>query len=165
MLYSFPNGSLPLSDLIADKQGNFYGTTYGGGAQQSGTIFEITPDWSGKTGSESTLYSFDGGSAGASPWSLVRDSRGNFFGVTKNGGYAKGCDVQLGCGTIFELTSKGTQRVLHNFGNPDDGAVPFEGLFLGPEDVLYGTTTAGGGYNCDDRYNGHGCGTVFSLNK
>ena len=42
---TFPcgDGSEPVSNLVLDANGNFYGTTYRGGAYNAGTVFEITP--------------------------------------------------------------------------------------------------------------------------
>src|SRR5271157_5744414 len=58
-LYSFcseancADGSNPYASLVRATDGNFYGTTYGGGAYSSGTVFKITP-----AGALTTLYSF-----------------------------------------------------------------------------------------------------------
>jgi hypothetical protein len=52
-------------------------------------------------------------------------------------------------------------RTLHTFtGSPSDGYIP-NGLSIGQDGVLYGTTQAGGSGSCVDSYSG--CGTVFSL--
>jgi uncharacterized repeat protein (TIGR03803 family) len=76
--------------------GNFYGTTNGGGAG-GGTIFEITPG-----GQLTTLYSFcsqSGCTDGSTPEAgLVQATNGNFYGTTSDGG-ANG-----GSGTVFEIT-------------------------------------------------------------
>src|SRR5579859_2090076 len=47
------DGAYPLASLVQGTDGNFYGTTYNGGANGGGTVFKITP-----TGSLTTLYSF-----------------------------------------------------------------------------------------------------------
>jgi len=80
---------------------------------------------------EKVLYNFAGGSDGASPYDtghLVRDSSGNFYGTTYQGG-------KCGAGTVFEVSSAGrwTETVLHNFaGGNSDGAYPMYGsLTLG----------------------------------
>jgi uncharacterized repeat protein (TIGR03803 family) len=46
---------MPTTTLIKASNGNFYGTTSGGGAGGSGTIFEVTP-----AGHLTTLHSFVG---------------------------------------------------------------------------------------------------------
>jgi uncharacterized repeat protein (TIGR03803 family) len=46
VMYSFGSGTdglYPFAGLIFDASGNLYGTTYGGGTNSSGTVFEITP--------------------------------------------------------------------------------------------------------------------------
>ncbi|MGH8297439.1 MAG: choice-of-anchor tandem repeat GloVer-containing protein, partial [Steroidobacteraceae bacterium] len=79
VLYSFAGGSdgvRPYAALIQASDGNFYGTTYGGGANSDGTVFKLTP-----SGSETVLYSFAGGSDGANPRAaLIQASDGNFYG-------------------------------------------------------------------------------------
>jgi uncharacterized repeat protein (TIGR03803 family) len=99
-LYNFldiPDGNLPGATLIYSK-GKFYGTTVGGGATGDGTVFSIKP-----TGSkEKVLYSFSGGSDGASPQAPVYLFNGELYGTTEAGGNG-GCTNNTGCGTVFEL--------------------------------------------------------------
>ncbi|MGH7223617.1 MAG: choice-of-anchor tandem repeat GloVer-containing protein [Gemmataceae bacterium] len=64
VLYAFPGGdggAQPGGGVIADKQGNLYGTTGGGGTSSDGIVFKLAPD-----GTETTLHSFEG-SDGRSP--------------------------------------------------------------------------------------------------
>ena len=100
VLYSFSGGSdgrNPVADLIADANGDLFGTTNGGGAGY-GTVFELVNTGSGYT--EKVLYSFSGGSDGAIPLAgLFADAKGDLFGTTANGGY--------GPGTVFEITNSG----------------------------------------------------------
>lgn len=114
VLYSFQGGS-DGSDpddtpgLVADKNGNLYGTTaHGGGASACsggcGTAFKLTPSGSGFT--ESVVYAFQGGSDGMNPYgSVAIDSKGKLLGPTYYGGSGP-CEVssQTGCGTIFSVT-------------------------------------------------------------
>src|ERR1700694_3229545 len=67
--------------LIQGSDGNFYGTTAIGGANNAGTVFKLTPE-----GVETILYSFTGGSDGAGAQGLVQGSDGNFYGTTAGGG-------------------------------------------------------------------------------
>lgn len=101
------------------------------------------------TGTYSLFYSFQCGPDGQYPESgLIRDSSGNLFGTTYSGG-------QYGFGTVFTLTSEGTERVLHSFGGQPDGQDPQLGsLTLDVAGNLYGTTYSGGLY---------GGGTVFKV--
>ncbi|HEY6578973.1 MAG TPA: choice-of-anchor tandem repeat GloVer-containing protein [Rhizomicrobium sp.] len=86
VLYAFSggeDGAEPLGGVIADKQGNLYGTTVGGGASDSGTVFRLAPD-----GAETTLHSF-AGSDGASPGRGALLEVGHYlYGTTIEGGSA-----------------------------------------------------------------------------
>jgi uncharacterized repeat protein (TIGR03803 family) len=78
--------------------GNLYGTTYGGGANGQGTVFQLTP-----SGALNGLHSFTGGSDGGRPGAdLIADAAGNLYGTTALGGANTSCPG--GCGTVFELT-------------------------------------------------------------
>jgi uncharacterized repeat protein (TIGR03803 family) len=134
-----PEGVGPIGGLIRDSAGNFYGATGSGGAANHGTIFKMTA-----TGATATLYSFLGDSDGDNPRGpLVRDSAGNLYGITANGG---DMSCPTGCGTVFKLDPSGVKAILHNFaGVPDDGyepAVTF-GLTLGADGNLYGSAQGG----------------------
>jgi len=145
VIHSFTGGSdggYPHACLIADAEGNLYGTTERGGAYGRGVVFELTP-----AGTETVLYSFAGGSDGAYPVaSLVIDASGNIYGTTEAGGAS-------GLGVVFEIASGGGESVLHSFGGRD-GAVPLAGLVLDAGGNLYGTTEEGGEFES---------GTVFEL--
>jgi uncharacterized repeat protein (TIGR03803 family) len=86
-LYSFgsypADGNSPGAGLVQGSDGNFYGTTFGGGIYSSGTLFQISA-----SGAYSNLYSFGGSPAdGDGPGAgLVQGSDGNFYGTTGNGG-------------------------------------------------------------------------------
>ena len=101
-------------------------------------------------GTEHVLYRFKGGADGANPHAGLIEVGGNFYGTTTLGG--------SGHGTIFEVTPKGQERVLHRFAGGDkDGADPLAPLTaFGSE--LYGTTDSGG----VTAFGGLGTGTVFS---
>ncbi len=101
VLYSFcsrtgcTDGDYPRAGLIQAKDGNFYGTTFQGGAYDQGTVFVMTP-----SGSLSTLYSFcpkSGCADGANPTAgVIQASDGNFYGTTYQGGANNE-------GTVFKL--------------------------------------------------------------
>ena len=142
--------SSPYAGLIQGVDGNFYGTTYNGGAQGSGTVFKITP-----SGTLTTLYSFCGQTNcadGANPHAaLIQSADGNFYGTTVYGG------TNGNYGTIFEMTPSGSLTTLHSFcaqSNCVDGANPYAPLLQTGAGLFYGTAVNGGG-------NYHG--TVFSL--
>jgi len=112
-----PDGSLPLTGLLADKSGNLYGTTQYGGVYGYGTVFKLSAHRE-----ESVLWSFGkpGTSDGASPDSLIMDSSGNLYGTTGLGG-AHGAS---GGGTVFKLPQQGIESVLRNFGGAYGGTSP-----------------------------------------
>jgi uncharacterized repeat protein (TIGR03803 family) len=149
-LYSFcsltncADGEGPNVGLVQAADGNFYGTTSQGGANASGTVFDITT-----TGALTTLYSFCSRANcadGVSPNALVQGTSGNFYGTTLNG-------TTFNDGTVFEITPTGTLTTLHGF-NGSTGAVPVAALLQATNGDFYGTTY-GGGAGSD--------GTVFNL--
>jgi uncharacterized repeat protein (TIGR03803 family) len=106
VLYNFTNsggdGGSPFEGVIIDSAGNLYGTTYSGGASNSGTIFELVNN--NGSYAEKVLYSFTGAD-GANPWAgLTTDDSGNLYGTTMNGG-------ALGYGTVFQLAAALTPEV------------------------------------------------------
>lgn len=108
------------------------------------------------------LHSFAGPSAdGAIPTApLVRDSAGNLYGTTANGGLTNcGAFGDVGCGTVFKLDPLGNETLLHTFSG-SDGAFPAGGLLMDAAGNLYGTTVSGGGAGFCRNF---GCGTVFKL--
>ena len=130
------------------RDGNFYGTTYVGGAygdciglygdSTCGTVFKITP-----TGTLTTLYSFCSQSNcpdGEQPWGgLVQASNGNFYGTTQYGG------PNGDGGTVFEITPSGTLTTLYSFVGTD-GVHPVAELVQGSDGNFYGTTSYGGAH-------------------
>jgi uncharacterized repeat protein (TIGR03803 family) len=155
VLHSFtPNGEdgfYPEAGVILDSKDNIYGTTYSGGAIGVGTVFEVTA-----SGTETILHSFTGGADGINPEAnLVIDRKGNLYGTTVSGG-----SVDLG--TVFELTPKGVETVLHSFAdNGTDGYYPAAaGVAIDKSGNLYGTTASGGnGTKCATS----GCGVVYKI--
>jgi len=174
IVYPFTGGNDgfgPWTGVIADEYGNLYGTTAVGGQHSSdcnggtcGVIFELVPNQQGGY-TESVLYTFQGGADGGDPYGgLLRDSQGNFYGTTSQGGVS-----QFGpyCGTVYRLTSAGTKTTLWNFTCGTDGANPAYGsLVMDQQGNLYGTTTTDGDLSTTNPACGgvgYGCGTVFKL--
>ncbi len=152
LLYSFrgdKDGKFPWAGLI-NVNGTLYGTTHGGGAHKAGTFFSITT-----TGTKKVLYSFGGGSHGSAPSGNFIAVKGTLYGTTDYGG-AGSCFG--GCGTVFSITTTGTEKVLYSFAGGSDGVHP-NGSLINVNGTLYGTTSEGGGSGCS----GSGCGTVFSI--
>ena len=146
VLHSFgggADGANPYAGLIRDSAGNFYGTTYYGGALGAGVVFKLDT-----AGQETVLYSFTGNADGANPDAgLIRDSAGNLYGTTIGGGAS-------GKGVVFALDTAGHETVLHSFTGSADGARPYAGLIRDAAGNLYGTSTGGGK---------RGGGVVFKL--
>ena len=99
VLYSFTGGAdggNPTAGVIRDSAGNLYGTTNIGGAPGMGygVVFELD-----MAGTETVLHTFTGGAGGANPvGGLIRDTAGNLYGTTQDGGSGSGV------GLVFELT-------------------------------------------------------------
>jgi uncharacterized repeat protein (TIGR03803 family) len=119
--------------LVQGTNGNLYGTTYNGGKDSVGTIFNVTA-----TGSQKIIYSFKTGTDGANPTGgLTLGSDGNFYGTTQQGG-------SKSMGTVFKVTPSGTLLILHNFNSFIDGAFPWGPPILASDGNFYGTTSGGG---------------------
>jgi uncharacterized repeat protein (TIGR03803 family) len=143
------------SSLAAGRDGNFYGTSIGGGSRmqgESGTVYRITAQ-----GTLTSLWQFT--HPGGDPYAgLVLGSDGNFYGTTEYGGtnnLAAGGD-----GTVFKITPQGTLTTLWQFGSHvGEGQNPLGVLVQDNDGNFYGTTLYGGTTNiCTN-----GCGTVFKL--
>jgi uncharacterized repeat protein (TIGR03803 family) len=140
-LYAFkgmPDAGFPYGGLVTDGKGDVYGTTYYGGANGLGAVWQLNA-----AGQESVLYSFQSGNDGNSPTStLAFDKAGNLYGTTSAGGNS-GCD----CGTVFELSSGRSgwsETILHRFGGTPDGANPYYGMSADAQGNFYSTTAVGG---------------------
>jgi uncharacterized repeat protein (TIGR03803 family) len=138
VLYSFgasPDGKQPWAGLTQGADGNFYGTTSAGGANNKGTVFKLTP-----AGVETVLYSFGSGTDGSQPVAaLLLANDGNFYGTTERGGTNND-------GTVFKITPAGVETVLFSFSG-NNGQNPGYGKLIQASDGnLYGTTLNGGAY-------------------
>jgi uncharacterized repeat protein (TIGR03803 family) len=146
VLHSFagtPDGAQPYAGLI-NVNGTLYGTTTLGGANCGsgfgcGTVFSITTG-----GSENVLHSFGNGTDGKFPTAGLINVSGTLYGTTEGGGsYAVfACRGFAGCGTVFSITTGGSENVLHSF-NGTDGRLPTAGL-VNVRGTLYGATSSGG---------------------
>jgi uncharacterized repeat protein (TIGR03803 family) len=137
--FDYSNGAAPYAELVQGFNGKYYGTTsVGGGANQGGTVFEMTPQ-----GKLTTFYSFcsrTGCIDGSYPIShLVQAINGSFYGTTESGGANNK-------GIVFELNRQGNLVTLYSFcsqTNCADGAYPSSGLVQATNGDFYGTTVGG----------------------
>jgi uncharacterized repeat protein (TIGR03803 family) len=158
------NGIYPYGGLVQGKDGNFYGTTTGGGNAGAicngnlgcGVIFKITP-----AGTYTVLHTFNGAFAtppegGTPAGRLILAKDGNFYGTTYSGGFTD--DNVAGQGTIFKISAKGAFSTLISFEGRNNGftqpAQPYAGLIQGKDGSFYGTSQFGGAT---------GVGTVFKF--
>lgn len=166
VLYAFTGGNdggSPIAGLVSDSFGHLYGTTWLGGAQSSGVVFELTPvsgAWE-----QSVLHPFCSAAScsdGAYPWApLILGPDGSLYGTTTAGG-KQSFAVGLGYGVVFKLALTSgvwSESVLQAF-DGQDGEAPYDSVIIDSLGNLYGTTSLGGDYSCNSVY---GCGLVFVL--
>ncbi len=141
---AYPYVGLTLQNAAANS--NMWGTTYYGGSNGYGTVFEIS-----SSGTFSTLYNF--GASGDPEYifsDVVVGAKGNLYGTGEEGGAD-------GYGAIWEVSSDGTETVLHSFSESSDGAYPFLGnLRRDAKGDFFGVAESGGS---------SGCGTLFELSS
>ena len=156
VLYRFAgyptDGAYPEASLT-NVNDTLYGTTWQGGTygcnkyvSGCGVIFKILP-----SGKYTLLHNFGDTGDGAFPAAALINADGVLYGTTGGGG-VNGCEG-TGCGTVFSITTAGTEIVLYKFAGGKDGWYP-EAPLVNAHGTLYGTTSSGGTI---------GWGTVFSI--
>jgi uncharacterized repeat protein (TIGR03803 family) len=155
VIHSFTGGSDGSSGSAGKmllRGGHVYGAATTGGANSSGTVFELTPtrigEWDFKT-----LYSFQGAPDGVFPYgALLFDTAGNLYGTTYYGG-------TNGLGAVYKLSpsdvGEWNETVLYSFKAGSDGNSSISNLVSDAAGNLYGTTSEGG----------LGSGTIFKLTR
>jgi uncharacterized repeat protein (TIGR03803 family) len=136
-------GSSPMAGLALGLDGNLYGTTAYGGTYDYGTIFRVTP-----AGAVTILHSFIGYGGDYPDSILERAPDGSFYGTTAG--------FRTGCGSVFHITTAGAFQTVREFssGSPETNGCEVNGVTLGADGNLYGTSWYGGASNY---------GTVFKL--
>jgi uncharacterized repeat protein (TIGR03803 family) len=152
--FSGPDGLYPYSGVTLDRAGNLYGTTYGGGANRDGTVYQLKR--AGASYIHNQLHAFTGGSDGEQPYGgVIFGPDGALYGTTSIGGFEGG-------GTVFSLRPPvticrsvlcpWTETVLYSVANLN-GVQPFYGqIAFDSAGNIYGTTAFGGGEEYGDVY-------------
>ncbi len=137
---SYTHDGLSPAAGLTNVGGTLYGTTQRGGRHNRGTVFSISA-----SGEEHVIYSFGSYKHdGLSPAGGLTSLNGELYGLTELGG-------SHGDGTLFALSTTGSERILHSFGRVHDGKTP-RGDLIFTNEALYGATAGGGT---------HGDGTIF----
>lgn len=151
VLHSFtglPDGSSPYGALVY-ANGLLYGTAENGGSNNWGCVYSVTT-----SGTEKVVYSFGTKKNDAlNPQAGLLYYKGSLYGTTAQGGGQGSCD--FGCGTVYKVSTSGTETVVYGFTGGADGGGPLSQL-TAVKDLIYGTTQYGGNTNYE-------WGTVFSL--
>jgi uncharacterized repeat protein (TIGR03803 family) len=148
VLFDNTDGAAPEAMLVQGSDGFLYGTTYKGGTNVNGygTVFQVNSN-----GALASVYSFgstqdvfgiplDGGLPEAP---LVEATNGVFYGTCSYGGV----NDEFPGGTIFQVSTNGTLKILWSFTGASDGSAPEDGLVQGADGNYYGTTYGSyGGY-------------------
>jgi uncharacterized repeat protein (TIGR03803 family) len=133
--FDWDTGAQPGSAPLGDGMGNVYGTTQRGGP--GGVLYRVNLSM----GSYTIVHQFQIADGIYPHGNLVKDGSGHLYGVTYDGGSGN-CN----CGTIYQMDTSGSVKVLHSFtGNPDGRYGNW--LHRDPATgILYGTTQNGGTY-------------------
>lgn len=155
ILHSFTGGASDGAgpyDSVTLSGSKLYGTTYGGGANNYGTVFSMNTDGTGY----GLLHSFADGD-GIRPHGALTLSASTLYGMTNQGGGSF-------AGTLFSLNTDGTGfNVLREFtAGSGDGGYPTGSLSVSGS-KLYGMTNGGGSSNLGSIFSINTDGTGFSL--
>lgn len=157
------DGRYPLASLVQGANGDLYGTTAEGGANNgqltiNGTVFRVTT-----AGKLKTIYNFcsqpsctDGNYPNGG---LLLATDGNFYGVTSGGG-------AYNYGTVFKITAAGKLKTIYNFcSQPScaDGEYPEAGLIQATNGNFLGTASVGGAYGQGTAFEMTPSGTIIFL--
>jgi len=147
ILYSFAgsgDAAFPSGGLVADQEGNLYGVTLLGGANNLGAVYQLSPPIAeGGSWTEMVIFSFSGPDGTLPSGQLQFDQTGALYGTTDGGG-------SLQEGTVFQLVPASrpggswTQSVLYNFSGGQDGGNPVAGVIIDNMGRIFGTASTGG---------------------
>lgn len=139
------DGAFPVASVVVGSDGLLYGTTLEGGADLTGTVFQLSPPLvAGEPWTETVLCSLWGAGGGTPYGGLALGPNGALYGTASSGG-------AVGPGAVFKLSpppvagGTWTETVIYSFTNENgDGSAPYAGVALGANGELYGTTERGG---------------------
>ncbi len=137
--YSFSQsgGGDPYGSLMRASNGNLYGMTYYGGANNTGTLFQFDP----RTWTYTLRYDFDLTDGRLPKGSLIQATDGNLYGMATEGGNSATFDN----GVIFRFNPQtNTYTKLFDFDGTSSGSVPYGALVQATDGMLYGMTSLGG---------------------
>jgi hypothetical protein len=136
------NGCNPRCTLIEGDNGILYGTTSNGGNIGSyGTIFTCST-----SGNYGVIHKFTGVDGDGPQEGLFKGQSNIFYGTTYGGGIHN-------LGTIYSCDTLGNHGVIYNFnGSGSTGSLPYNGLYVAENDILYGFTQYGGIYSAGNFY-------------
>jgi uncharacterized repeat protein (TIGR03803 family) len=142
--FSSSTGQNPCTGVIQARNGNLYGATNQGGANNFGNIYKLTT-----AGVHTDLHDFNdttdascGDNVGRTNVNLLQVTDGTFYGVN-------GINGPSGGGSIYKLTSANVFTAFL-FPNPTvDGDMPLSTLLQNTNGLAYGTTPAGGPTSCN----------------
>jgi uncharacterized repeat protein (TIGR03803 family) len=135
------NGATPLVPPIQASDQNVYGTT--SGTDGKSTVYRYKPD-----GTFSTIFVPTAAEGQFIHGGLVQGTDGNLYGTAESS--------SSGCGTIFEISTKGTLLFNYVFPGTPGGCVPIGTLIQATDGNFYGATTTGGSANL---------GSIFQLDQ
>jgi uncharacterized repeat protein (TIGR03803 family) len=146
-IYGFATsaGYAPCTGVIQAKNGNLYGATNQGAANNFGSIYKLTT-----AGVYTDLHDFNnttdatcGANVGRTQVNLLQVTDGSFFGVNGKNGPSGG-------GSIYKLTSANVfTAFLFPASPPVDGDLPVSTLLQNTNGTVYGTTFSGGPTSCN----------------
>lgn len=126
------DGAFPWGPPILASDGNFYGTTSGGGIRGSGAVYKIT-----SSGTFTTIYKFDINHGFAPIASPTQGTDGYLYIPVSQGGTSF-------CGTIVQMTTAGVLNNTYSFPCGSGGSFPIGPLVQAANGDFYSTTQDGG---------------------
>ncbi len=146
VLFTGSNGGGNIAGgMVTDGQDNYYGTTYEGGTNGFGTLFQ----YNSATGQLNTLVNFTRTNGSLPAATVTLDGKGNIYGTTYQGGSHSSASNYC-CGTVWKYsTNSGVLTTLVSFDGDTiaaDGMFPMGGVTLDGNGNLYGATIGGGTY-------------------